>query len=319
MYAPATLQATTTTHAATTTTAPTTTHAAATAMAAEGPTVFEAPCGPADADTHEGLRLALALIEEGGWESGAGRAVIAALQARCAAWAAWRVAASHVSAGALDPGEVLSVGWCTLARFGARVAAAEAPWAYLWTSVQNALAVDVAAAEVLSRAAVERPAEQWPKTAVRVGLSAQALPSPDPQDVVTADEDDAVSPAVTALIGHLSGGEEAEEAFWTDALTRALDVMDDARRTYEDVALRRDPYLSEVLGLSRKELTALGVLLIGTRRGDRADKCLLHALRADPATDPGVVDGALTRIRLLTARRHTPATAGSPEAVVVAA
>lgn len=298
----ATLQATTTSAC----TPPATTARAATS--------FDAPHGRvADADTNEGLSLALALIERDGWESAAGRAVVAALQGRCARWAARRVLALPVGSGGLAPGEVLSVAWCTLARFSARVAASEAPWAYLWTSVHHEMAVEVAAAQTLSRLAIHGGRAGWPARAVRGGIDARDVHWPDYVnhgplgEAYVRAEDDVLSPSLAALIGHLADGDEAEAVFWTDALTRALDVLDGARPSYQHAALRADPYLRQVLGLTPQELGALGALLVGPRRGDRAGQCLLLALVRDPGTDPASVPGAVARLRLLTARRPAPA------------
>jgi len=312
-------------HTRTAATNPTTTTVPAGAGATSaGWTVFEGPAGPADADTHEGLRVALGVIGRDGWESPAGRAVVAALQDRCANWASRRILDSHIGSGDLDPGEVLSVAWCTLATFTAYVAAAEAPWAYLWTSVHNTLAVEIAAGQVLSSHAVRRSRATWPQRAVRFGIGLDE-DRPDVEGIGPLDEvdptggEDALSPSLAALVGHLAGRDGAGEAFWTDAVTRALDVMDGARLTYEHAALRADPYLRQVLGLAPQELSDLGALLVGPRRGKRAAQCLLLALRADPDADPATVDGALARIRRLTARRPVPATTGSPTAVGVAA
>lgn len=284
--------------------------------------------GVVDAATNEGLRLALSVIGQHGWECAAGRAVIAALQARCKGWASTRAAASHTCAGAVDAGEVLSVGWLTLARFGARVAAAEAPWAYLWTAVQNAMAVEIGAAEVLSRKAVERPASQWPRTALRSGLflfgeldAEDDDDEPGPRRGMTVRRALAALAAagaggegpggpsrpVAALVELLARGRECERQFWSDVVQHALEVMDGARRSYEEVVLRRDPYLAGVLGLSPKELSALAALLIGPRRGDRAGQCLLLALHRDPTTDPAEVTGAVARIGVLTACRAVAA------------
>lgn len=180
-------------------------------------TSFDAPHRRvADADTNEGLSLALALIERDGWESPAGRAVVAAVQGRCARWAARRVLALPVGSGGLDPGEVLSVAWCTLARFSERVSKSEAPWAYLWTSVQHEMAVEVAAAQTLSRMAIHGGQAGWPARAVRGGIDARDVhwpddvnPGPHAQIHVRA-EDDVLSPSLAALIDRLAGGDEAE-------------------------------------------------------------------------------------------------------------
>ncbi len=300
---------------------------AATADGGAGGTVFDRPVGVVDAATHAGLRLALGVIGQEGWEGPAGRAVLTALRARCRSWAAQRAAASHVGRGGVDAGEVLSLGWLTLARFGSQVAAAEAPWAYLWTSVQHALAVEIGASEVLSRKAVDRPATQWPRTALRSGLdvfgelgaegdddawpgggrlrarrAVAALAAAEPGQDAPAGP----SRAVAALVGHLTRGQDHAREFWTEVVEYALEVMAGARRSYEEVTLRADSYLTHVLGLNGQQVGALAALLIGPRRGDRAAQCLLLALRADPDTDPATVPGAPTRIRLLTARRpHT--------------
>ena len=83
--------------------------------------------------------------------------------------------------------------------------------------------------------------------------------------------------------------------------------MADARRSYEEYTLRRDPYLRAVLGLSLDELSALSALLIGPRKGDRAAHSLLLALHRDLTVPTDSVLGAQARISLLRSRRHTAA------------
>src|SRR3954454_1171317 len=92
-----------------------------------------------DADTHGGLRAALTLVAAQGWECPAGRAVLAALAARAPGWGRGVLRGRSTGRGPVPPDEVLSVAWLTLHRFSANIAAADAPWAYLWTAVQNAL------------------------------------------------------------------------------------------------------------------------------------------------------------------------------------
>lgn len=265
-------------------------------------TEFATAGGVRDAETHEGLRLALGLIAEGGWNSEAGRAVLAALGRRARSWAACRAGAPGV---VVDPGDVLTAGWSTMASHGSRVAAAEAPWAYVWTSVQNCLGAQLAADFLLSEKTIRWPRHEWP-TIVRAGVNTLGVPDQENVDPhLLLEAENATATAVEALVAHIAGGLDSEAVFWAEAVTRAVHVMDRARRSYEEVELRRDPYLRDVLRLSLHELSALAALLIGPRRGDRAAHSLLLALRRDPATSPADVEGARARIRLLRARRHT--------------
>lgn len=277
-------------------------------IATPPPPLFVTDAGVWDAGTHEGLRVALAEVAVGGWDCPAGRAVLMALRGRSASWLATSSRSCRTGGGSADPGEVLSVAWFTLNRFAATVAAADAPWAYLWTSVRNALAVDAAAAAMLSDRAVRRPREDWP-----IGVERLGDPAASPEGLArilesrpgdAARPDDGVSPTVATLAAHLSHGDDAEAAFWADAVDRALDVMADARRSYEEIHLRRDPYLRHVLGLDGAELAALAALLIGPRRGNREAQSFLLALHHDLDAQPDDVVGAVDRIRFLTSRRH---------------
>jgi len=264
---------------------------------------YATPDGVMDADGHEGLRAALALIDDEGWDCGAGRAVLAALVVRARSWAAQRARSSRRP---VDPGDVVTAGWLTLACFPAQVCASQAPWAYLWTSVQNRLGTDIAADMLLSEKTTRWPREEWP-TVLRSGVNALGLP--DEQNVDPAllfEAENSTARAVDALVAHLAGGLAGEAAFWSDAVARALHVMEAARRSYEEVELRKDAHLRDVLRLDPKELAALAALLIGPRRGDRAAHSLLLALRADPEASPADVDGAEARIQFLTRRRHAP-------------
>jgi hypothetical protein len=257
-----------------------------------------------DVDTNEGLRAALGEVATHGWEGAAGRAVMRALTKRCAKWGA-NMAHRDWAGGETDPGDVLTLAWITLDRFARNVAAAEAPWAYLWTAVGRAMAVEGAAAAMLSARAVRRPRSEWPVGVNRLGADDERLGTRAGMDgTALAGRQELQSLAVKAIVRHLAGAEPADAEFWADAVDRALDVMAGARRSYEEVALRRDVYLTDVLGLSGAELAALAALLIGPRRGDRASQSLLLALHRDPSASPCDVVGAVDRIAFLAARRR---------------
>jgi hypothetical protein len=241
--------------------------------------------------------------------------VLEALRVRCESWAAQRAEASGMHKEALDPALVLTAGWETLNTFPGFVAAADGPWPYLWTCVYNALGLDIAADVMLSDKAVRLPRAAWP-TVQRVGVDLLALPqredadrAPDPEPPCSA------SKAVELLIDRLADDDPALAAFWRDAVTRALDVLDGSRRSYEEYTLRRDPYLRDVLGLSPDELSALAALLIGPRRGERSAHSLLLALNRDPAAAAADVNGALARIQVLTRRRQARTAAAATVAV----
>jgi len=269
-----------------------------------------------DVDTNEGLRAALDLVAAQGWESDPGRAVMRALTKRCAKWGA-NMAHKDWAGGETDPGDVLTLAWITLDRFACNIAAAHAPWAYLWTAVGRAMAVDGAAAAMLSARTVRRPRSEWPVGVNRLGADGERLGTRAGLDgTALAARDQRQSPAVDALVRQLAGTDPADAKFWADAVDRALDVMAGARRSYEEVTLRRDLYLRDVLGLSGAELAALAALLIGPRRGDRASQSLLLALHRDPSASADDVVGAVDRIVFLTARRRaaTAALLGSAAA-----
>lgn len=105
-------------------------------------------------------------------------------------------------------------------------------------------------------------------------------------------------------IAHRLAVQPSDVGYWLDAIGRALDVMADARRSYEEYTLRRDPYLREVLGLTFGELSALAAVLIGPREGDRASQSLLLALHRDLAVPTRTVVGAAARVGLLRAARR---------------
>ncbi len=260
-----------------------------------------------DVDTNEGLRAALREVGTHGWEGAAGRAVMRALTKRCAKWGT-NMAHKDWAGGETDPGDVLTLAWITLDRFARNVAAAEAPWAYLWTAVGRAMAVEGAAAAMLSARAVRRPRSEWPVGVNRLGADDECLATCAGLDGTASDAAGrGRSPALRALVRHLAGTDRAEADFWADAVDRALDVMAGARRSYEEVTLRRDLYLRDVLQLTGAELAALAALLIGPRRGDRAAQSLLLALHRDPTARPADVVGAVDRIAFLTSRRHAAA------------
>jgi hypothetical protein len=263
-----------------------------------------------DAATHDGLRHALEAVGRVGWDSPAGAAIVVALQQRAGSWAYLADRRCGRPVGSTDPSDVVAVAWLTLERFSSRTAEAQRPWAYLWTAVGNELARSAIAESQLSDPARVRSTTPGPTAVVRVGLESEILDqrpagSPDASEDPGTD-DVPPSAAVVELARRLSRkGDEVE--FWLDAIGRALDVMADARRSYEEYKLRRDPYLREILDLRLEELSALSALLIGPRKGDRAAHSLLLALHRDLATATDAVVGAQARITLLRSRSHTAA------------
>lgn len=262
-----------------------------------------------DCGTNEGLRAALSVIQRCGWDGPAGRAVLEAIQDRSSPWAALVDRRCGRPVGATDPADVVSAAWFTLARFPQNVARANSPWAYLWISVGNTLAVDNAREAYLTAAVPNGggTANRRPQAALRVGLDvyhyAFAAESDDRPAAGSVDLSGAWSSAMRALLDIIvrQGG---DGNFWTDALDRAVDVMAQSRRSYEVYDLRRDPYLLFVLGLSPAELSALAALLIGPRRTDRAAQSLLLALHQDSQVTLDQVAGARARVDLLLARPH---------------
>ena len=256
--------------------------------------------------THDGLRHALNVIKLRGWESDTGRDVIAAVRQRSGSWAALVDRRCGLPTGTMDPGDVVTTAWFTLSRFADNIARANAPWAYLWISVSNSLAVDNADDAYLSRASNAR--DKW-STPVRAGLDDQVFAGGTTPEVVrdldvdTADLRCSWSPALYAML-RLFTEAGGNEGFWADAIDRAVDVMASSKRSYEVVNLRHDPYMLHVLGLTPAELSALAGLLIGPSRADRGVGSLLLALHRDLASSLDDVAGARGRVALLLSRCH---------------
>lgn len=255
------------------------------------------------------LRTAVEQIRVEGWESPWAAWLFEQLQARCGSWAAKVDQRCNRRPGTLPPEDVLTACWHTITRFPDAILGAKAPWAYLWTAVRNELAVDITAESVLSTRQARRSSADRPDRLVRVGLETHHLDTHSP--LLSATVPAPPSDGLTALIRLLADGDADRVEYWADVVDRALDVMADARRTYEEYALRRDPYLRDHAGLTLDELSALAALLIGPRRGDRAAQSLLLALRHDPTTPVDAVPGAARRVRLLQARNHAGVAATS--------
>ncbi|NCD18217.1 MAG: hypothetical protein EOL91_13125 [Actinobacteria bacterium] len=263
----------------------------------------------AGAGADDMLRAAVEHIRVEGWESPWATWLFEQLQARCGAWAAKVDQRCNRRPGTLPPEDVLTACWHTITRFPDAILAAKAPWAYLWTAVRNELAVDITAESVLSTRQARRPSADRPDRLVRVGLETHHLDTHSPALSTTVPAPP--SDGLTALIQVLAEDDPDQVRYWTDVVDRALDVMADARRSYEEYALRRDPYLRDQAGLTLDELSALAALLIGPRRGDRAAQSLLLALRRDPATPVDAVPRAARRVRLLQTKNHARITATS--------
>jgi hypothetical protein len=272
-------------------------------------TATDAPAARFDATSHDGLRHALRAVETAGWDSPAGRAVVEAIRQRAGSWAFLVDRRCGRRAGSTDPADVVSVAWLTVARFACRIADSQHPWAYLWTSVGNELARSAIAESQLTDPARVRGTSAAPTAIVRVGLESALLDSAANGELPErAGHPSGVphSAAVTEIAGRIAE-EPSDVEFWLDAIERALEVMADARRSYEEHLLRRDPYLRETLGLAPAVLSALGALLIGPRKGDRAAQSLLLALHRDIDVPTEAVVGAAARIEVLRAARRVAA------------
>jgi hypothetical protein len=249
-----------------------------------------------------GLRNSLRLIAHEGWNGPEGIALLGVLAERCRRWAASIDRSCGQDFGTAEPDELLSIAWEVLRGAAVRVISAAHPWAYLWYCVRNAAAVEVAGQALCSGTVAERHmalARSLPRP-VRIGEATWLLEEAMRAQGVGGVEEITASwsPALQTLLDLLVDA-GAGRGFWADAIDRAIDVMAGARRSYEEYQLQRDPYLCNVLGLGRVELAALGALLVGTRRGDRARQSLLWALHRDLGICIDDVPGAARRIALL--------------------
>lgn len=264
-------------------------------------------------DPHAALQTAVTHVRSEGWESPWGTWLLGEFGKRGESWAVKIDQRCVRRPGSTSPADVLSACWSTVTRFPQSIASADAPWAYLWTAVSNDLSVDITAESMLSERGARRRQTDRPARVTRIGLEVHQLDqtrldvfSPPPPQF---------SQGLDALIQILAGGDPEQTLFWTDAVDRALDVMADARRSYEEYTLRRDPYLLHQMGLTPEELSALAALLIGPRRGDRAAQSLLLALRRDPTTPVDSIPGATRRVGVLKARcRHVRRVSTPPSA-----
>ena len=263
------------------------------------------------------LRRLLTVVHDHGWDTDEGRALLRLLHRKSRNWAVAIDRHCGVAPRTINPDDVMSIAWEKVTASARCVIDAERPWPYLWNMVRTAAAVELAADVVQSTrtAARARTLAHVDGTPLRVGLDDHRLRAAAP---TISGGSWRWSPALEALLRILvdAGG---PEPFWRDALDRAVEVLEGSRDSYREYELRRDPYLRAVLGLAPRQLSALGGLLIGTRRGDRRRQSLLLALHEDPETDPAAVDGARRRIALLTAPTLPPmstaaAGEGSPAA-----
>ena len=258
--------------------------------------------GRSGALDEDALRDAIRTVVDSGWECDAGRAVLVALQERAPRWARALDARMGNQPDSTDPADVLRTAWLTVHTFGAHVAESKTPWTYLWTTVRRALAVDNTEQACLSSGvlALYRQRGESPPTAVRAGIETAVWENAAARSA-SSGSCAGWSPALHAVVRLIvdAGG---EERFWADAVGRAVDVMADARQSYQEWALRRDPYLTGVLGLLPSELSALAALLIGRRRGDRAQESLLLALHRNLTTSADDVPRARERLAVLLSR-----------------
>jgi hypothetical protein len=235
-----------------------------------------------------------------GWDSDCGPRLLAVVEEHCRGWAIALDRHCGLDYGTVDPRDLVTEVWFVLNSYPQSVINAEAPWAYLWNAVRNATSVAAAGAAIGSMALAERDMAMCRKIPlpVRVGAETWRLDRAIIPDTDGQNSGYRWSRALRCFLELLveRGG---DRRFWADAIDRAVEVMADARRSYEERDLRRDPYLRLVLELRPEQLSALGALLIGTRRGNRAQQSLLLALHRNPSAGVEEVPGAADRINLL--------------------
>jgi hypothetical protein len=235
-----------------------------------------------------------------GWDGAAGRRLLTVVEEHCRGWAIALDRHCGLDFGTVDPRDLLTEVWLVLHQYPQRVIDAEAPWAYLWNAVRNATSVAAAGAAIGSTALAERDMRLCRSISppLRVGEETWRLDRAIIPDVDDEASRDRWSPALRCFL-ELLVERGADRHFWADAIDRAVEVMADARRSYEERDLRRDPYLRLVLELRPEQLSALGALLIGTRRGNRARQSVLLALHRNPNAAVEELPGAADRINLL--------------------
>ena len=239
-------------------------------------------------------------VDVHGWDGAAGRRLLAAVEEHCRGWAIALDRHCGLDYGTVDPRDLVTEVWLVLNQYPQRVINAEAPWAYLWNAVRNATSVAAAGAAIGSMALAERDMTTCRKIPppVRVGEETWRLDRAIIPDTDGQASGNRWSPALRCFL-ELLVERGADRRFWADAIDRAVEVMADARRSYEERDLRRDPYLRLVLELRPEQLSALGALLIGTRRGNRAQQSLLLALHRNPDAAVEELPGAADRINRL--------------------
>jgi hypothetical protein len=260
------------------------------------------PSAPNDAVAANGRGPAIwdRAVED--WDSPQGRALLVAVRERCPRWASRIDRQFDLARGTTKPDDVLSAAWLVLNRFGGQVARAGDPWGYLWTSVSHLCQAETADAITLIRPPRPSSACDRPR-ALRVGLQSPEFDAPRHHHGPPPRRTPLVRCVVRLLVE--AGG---DEEFWNEAVTRAVDVMADARRSYEVCAVRADPVLRKELCLDPNELSALAALLIGSRRGGTSQS-LLAALCRDRRARLDGVARARERVATLLARPHVLAAA----------
>jgi hypothetical protein len=210
-------------------------------------------------------------------------------------WAARIDRQCGLSRGTTTPDDLLSAAWLVLNKFGSQVAKARDPWGYLWTAVSHICLAETVQDITLTRPSRRSPSCDRPRV-LRVGLIS---PEFDAQPYERRPRRTPLVRCVVRLLVEAGG----DPAFWTEAVTRAVDVMATARRSYELCAVRSDPVLRKDLRLSSAELSALAALLIGSRRGGPSQSLLL-ALCHDKDAQLDAVAFARERVSALLARPH---------------
>lgn len=212
------------------------------------------------------------LPSEGGWSGVMGQRLLAAVSQHCVGWAVWVERRCCLPPDPHRRDDLASRAWEVMKTHRDKIIAARNPWGYVTRAVLNA-GRNAALADALltSSSTVQGGCVAGAFPAARLGADA------DLRDV----DHVSVAVEVESEIGVAGGSwgaglrrvhEElvaagAPPETTSVAIDRVVDLAGWARRGWREAAVKEDPIMRTVLGLSPEQCTLLLALVAGPRRG----------------------------------------------------
>lgn len=212
------------------------------------------------------------LPSEGGWSGDLGRRLLAVVSEHCAGWSVWVERRCGLPPDPHRRDDLASRAWEVMATHRDKIITAGNPWGYVTRAVLHA-GRNAALADALltSSITVQGGCVAGAFPAARLGEDVDLRADVDHSGAVEVDEGTGRTcrsweAGLRRVYEELVGARAPPEAT-SVAIDRVVVLAGWARRGWREAAVKEDPVLRTVLGLSPEQCTLLLALVAGPRRG----------------------------------------------------